>query len=220
MFQPACHVPPFRIVVRPVDLTSLFVPDVLAVEAYAIARLQPVDPRCDVDVVQNKDRLTRCQADDESLMPAATKVVRQYACYYAFAFNLDIARPVLERACDLTVVTRRATILTRGLKRAITACADQGTYNDRGNEDPFHNVITLPTVSETTHKRRSGTREFVCQISIKSLPTMICPLNVLRAPSIHIWSVTAGSSGGTKCESTRVFTPAAVATRPASSAEV
>jgi hypothetical protein len=28
--------------------------------------------------------------------------------------------------------------LHRGLNRAATACPDQGTYNDRGNVDPFH----------------------------------------------------------------------------------
>ena len=58
VFEPTCHVPPFRVVVRPVDHTSFFVPHVLAVEAYAIAFLWPGDPRCDVDVVRNKDRLT------------------------------------------------------------------------------------------------------------------------------------------------------------------
>jgi hypothetical protein len=44
---------------------------------------------------------------------------------------------------------------------------------------------------------------------------MMRPLYALRAPSIHIWSVMFGSSGGTKCESTSVFTPAASATRRA-----
>ena len=48
---------PLRIVVRPVDLTTLFVPQVLAIEAYAITRLQPVDPRRDVDIVHNEDSL-------------------------------------------------------------------------------------------------------------------------------------------------------------------
>ena len=46
------------------------------------------------------------------------------------------------------------------------------------------------------------------------------PRKCVRAASSHIWSVTAGSSVGTKCESTSVFTPAACATRPQSSAEV
>lgn len=58
VFDPTCRVSPLRVVVRPVDHTALFVPHVFAVEAYAVAFLQPGDPRCDVDVVRNKDRLT------------------------------------------------------------------------------------------------------------------------------------------------------------------
>src|SRR6185503_2602873 len=57
VFQPTCFMFPLRIVMRPVDLTTLFVPQVLAIEAYAITRLQRVDPRCDVDIVQNEDSL-------------------------------------------------------------------------------------------------------------------------------------------------------------------
>ena len=71
-------------------------------------------------------------------MRATREVVREYARYYAFAFNLDIARPVFERAPDWTVVTGRTTVLPRGLNRAATGCPDQCTYNDRGNMDPFH----------------------------------------------------------------------------------
>jgi hypothetical protein len=37
-------------------------------------------------------------------MPAALKVVFQYARYDACAFNLDITLPVFERAPDLTIV--------------------------------------------------------------------------------------------------------------------
>jgi hypothetical protein len=71
-------------------------------------------------------------------MPAASEVVLQYARYYAFAFDLDIARPVFERAPDWTIVNGRNTVFPRRLNRAATACPDQGTYNDRGNVDPFH----------------------------------------------------------------------------------
>jgi hypothetical protein len=71
-------------------------------------------------------------------MPAASEVVRQYAGYYAFAFNLDIARPVFERAPDWTVVADRTTVWRRELNRTATGCPAQGTYNDRGNVDPFH----------------------------------------------------------------------------------
>jgi hypothetical protein len=71
-------------------------------------------------------------------MSAASEVVREYARYHAFAFNLDIARSVFERAPDWTVVTGRTTVLPRRLNRAVTGRPDQDTYNDGGNIDPFH----------------------------------------------------------------------------------
>ena len=71
-------------------------------------------------------------------MPAASEVVCQYARYYAFALNLDITRPVFERAPDWAVVTGRNPVVPGGLNRAPTACPDQGTKNDRDNVDPFH----------------------------------------------------------------------------------
>jgi hypothetical protein len=43
-------------------------------------------------------------------MPVAVQIVREYARNYALAFNLNIARPVFERAPDLTVVTRHAPV--------------------------------------------------------------------------------------------------------------
>ena len=58
MFEPTSYMLPRRVVVRPVDHAALFVPHVFAVEAHTIAFLQPGDPRCDVDVVRNEERLT------------------------------------------------------------------------------------------------------------------------------------------------------------------
>ena len=39
VFEPTCRVTPFRVVVRPVNHTALFVPHILAVEADAIVLL-------------------------------------------------------------------------------------------------------------------------------------------------------------------------------------
>ena len=71
-------------------------------------------------------------------MPAAREVIREYARYYTFAFNLDIARPVFERAPDLTIVTGRTTVLPRSLNRAATGRPDHGTYKHGGDVNPFH----------------------------------------------------------------------------------
>jgi hypothetical protein len=98
--------------------------------------------------VRNQDRLTGFEANDESLMPAAGEVIREYASYYAFAFNLNIARPVFERAPDWTIVAGRTTALPRGVNRAVTGCPDQGTYKNLGNVDSLHSQVYLPTSSE------------------------------------------------------------------------
>jgi hypothetical protein len=63
--------------------------------------------------VCNQDGLTGCQANDESLMPAASEVICQHTRYYAFTFNLYITRPVFERAPELTVVASRSAIVSR-----------------------------------------------------------------------------------------------------------
>src|SRR5687767_14066438 len=57
-------------------------------------------------------------------------------------------------------------------------------------------------------------------ISIPSRATTMSPLKWGRAAPIHMSSVSVGSSAGTRCESTSVFTPAAAATRPTSSTAV
>jgi hypothetical protein len=77
-------------------------------------------------------------------MPTASEVVLQYALYYAFAFNLDIARPCFERAPDFTVITGRNAILRGELTRAPRGCPDQGKYNDRGDVDPFDRQGSFP----------------------------------------------------------------------------
>lgn len=86
-------------------------------------------------------------------MRAARAVIREYARYDAFAFNLDIARPVFERATDWTVVPGRTSVLRRGLNRAAAARPNQGTYNDCGNVDPFHRYcISLRCLSVTAER--------------------------------------------------------------------
>src|ERR1044072_9971541 len=82
-------------------------------------------------------------------MPAAIEVVREYARYHAFACNLDLARPRVERAPDWTVVNVRNFVVPQRLGRAATtACRDQGTYNDRDNVNPFYSQHISPTLSE------------------------------------------------------------------------
>ena len=55
---PTCDMPASRIVVRPMNDAALFVPDILAVEANAVADRECVYPRREVDVVRNEERLS------------------------------------------------------------------------------------------------------------------------------------------------------------------
>jgi hypothetical protein len=64
--------------------------------------------------VCNKERLARSETDDETLMPAASEVVCQYALYDSFAFNLDVPLFLFERAGNCAVVSGRTSVVTRG----------------------------------------------------------------------------------------------------------
>src|SRR5690348_17731062 len=95
-----------------------------------------------------------------------------------------------------------------------------------GNQDaaPDERVRSRENNQELMHERWLRPRHFRSspgfQISSRSRPRTTLPSNRDRAASIHIWSVICGSSAGTRWESTSVFTPAACAIRPASSADV
>src|ERR1700749_4713279 len=147
VFEPTCHMPSFRVVVRPVNDPSLFVPHVFALESYAIAFTQPVNPRCDVYVVSDEYRLARGEANNESLMAISGDIVGQYARHHALALDLHVARPRLERAPDRAVVIDCGLrtvgvgcdlIMTGRANLTATACTDQGATNECGNVNPAH----------------------------------------------------------------------------------
>ena len=58
VFEPTRCVFSLRIVMRPVNRTAFFIPDVFTVEAHPIAFRKRVDARRDIDVVRNKHGLT------------------------------------------------------------------------------------------------------------------------------------------------------------------
>ncbi len=74
---------------RPVDDTALGVPFIFAEEFDAIADLQLSDPRRDVDVVGDEQRLTRIQPQDKPLMSAPIQIVSQQAHHNAAARNVE-----------------------------------------------------------------------------------------------------------------------------------
>ena len=99
--------PTLRIMVRPVDDPTFFVPDILAVKADAVACLKAVDSRGDVKVVCNQQCLSRGKLNDESLVSPPVQIVSQNANHRALAFDLYVARSSRERATDGAVVDGR-----------------------------------------------------------------------------------------------------------------
>ena len=82
---------------RPVHEPALRVPDVFAFEFDLIPGAEVRDTRRDVDVVRDEDRLPRRKADEESLMPAPSCVVGEYARHDAGAVDANILRVTRER---------------------------------------------------------------------------------------------------------------------------
>jgi len=76
------------VMVRPMDDAAFCVPDILAVKADAVAYLESVDSRSDVDVVRHQQCLSRRKLNDESLVSRSVQIVRQIANHRALAFDL------------------------------------------------------------------------------------------------------------------------------------
>lgn len=148
VFEPSCYMPALRVAVCPVNRTAFFIPHILAIEAYPIAFPQPGEPGCDINVVRNEERLTRCQANNESLMPATIQVVRENARDDTFPFDLYIACPVFEGPPDCTIITNYSLVLPRrlngrrliglrGLNHGGTSCPEESAYDERSNVNLF-----------------------------------------------------------------------------------
>jgi len=75
--------PASRIVVRPMNRSALFVPDIFTVKANAVADRESADARGDVDVVCDKECLSGRELNDESLMSRTFLIVRQKADHLA-----------------------------------------------------------------------------------------------------------------------------------------
>ena len=101
-----------RVMMRPMDDTALFVPDILTVEADTVAYLESVDSRGDVDVMRDQQRLSRRKLNDESLASRTVQIVGQNANHRALAFDLNVACPTRKRATDGIVGERSRTLLS------------------------------------------------------------------------------------------------------------
>ncbi len=55
-----------RVMMRPMDNSAFFIPDILAVEVDTVAYIESVDSPGDVDVMRDQQRLSRRKLNDES----------------------------------------------------------------------------------------------------------------------------------------------------------
>jgi hypothetical protein len=83
--------PAIRVPVRPVHNTALFIPCIFAVKFHLIPLPQRTDPRRNIDIMRNQNRLTRRQLHDKPLMPRTAIIVRQYLDHNALSLHLHIA---------------------------------------------------------------------------------------------------------------------------------
>ena len=91
MFQPARLMPAIRIMVGPVNYTTLVIPFIFSLESDGISRLQGCYPRCHIDIVGDEQCLSGIQSENEALMTTALVVIREYPDYRPLAADLYIA---------------------------------------------------------------------------------------------------------------------------------
>ena len=80
----------------PVDDTPLGVPLVLTVEADRVSLLEGIDSLGKVNVVGHQQSLPGVQAKNESLVPAAVRVIFQYLRHLPHTFSLQVAGLILK----------------------------------------------------------------------------------------------------------------------------
>src|SRR5690606_17647935 len=103
VLPPASHVPTLRVVVSPVNDTTLLVPFVLAVELHSIPFPQRIDSRREIDVVRDQKRVPRRQLEDEALVAAAFIVVAQRCRHRTDASNLNVASTLFAQRIDVVL---------------------------------------------------------------------------------------------------------------------
>ena len=127
MYYPTCNMPTLRIMVCPMDNSAFFVPDILAIKADAVAYLQSVNSRGDINIVRDQQRLSRRKLNDESLVSRTVQIVGHNANHLAFAFDLYVACPTRKRATDGIVDERRLTLFSG---RTGTAASDEKEHKE------------------------------------------------------------------------------------------
>lgn len=159
VFHPTRDVPPFRIMVCPMDDPTFRTPDIFAVKADTVAFLESVNSRGDVDVVCHEQCLSRRKTNHESLVSRHFQIVRQNTNHDALAFDLYVAGPTLERMTEGVILGYRCR--TAFSRPTLTTTRDGGEGEEcTGRNDENHLdrgptglssttvVLSFPTIRE------------------------------------------------------------------------
>jgi len=129
--------------VRPMDDPAFLVPDILALKEDAVAFLESVDSRGDVDVVCHEQCLSRRKTNDESLVSRPVQIVWQNTSHPAMAFDLYITCPIRERTTDGAVVGYRCRTAFSSRTWTATRDGDEGEECTGRNDE--NRLRTWPT---------------------------------------------------------------------------
>lgn len=134
--EPSRLVPPGRVVVRPVDGSTLLVPGILAAKLDHVADAQGREARCDVDVVCDEERLAGGEPECEALVAAAFNVIAQDPRHSAGVLDLDGGLARLERIGDCLI--RRTGTAGRTRDRGRTATREQCSQHEHDQDESLH----------------------------------------------------------------------------------
>jgi hypothetical protein len=116
MFQPSGLMPTVRVVVSPVDNTPFRVPFVHAAKFDRIPFSKGSHTRRKINVVGDKNSLTRGESENEPLMSTSKQIVRQDFNYHTRTSHPYVALPVFIRTRKELIT--RSVLLREGSKKA------------------------------------------------------------------------------------------------------
>ena len=159
VLDPPIYMTMSRITMCPVDDATLRIPLILAVELDQISFLHRGHTICQIDIVSHEHCLPGCQANDESLMPAAGIVIGKDSRDVATALNLSVAASILERRCQCLVgiVDDTAGLLRRRNEPGFSAAEICGCQNETYEDELLH--LLSPADDNNEPRGHTGQRQ-------------------------------------------------------------
>ena len=82
------RVPILGIAMRPMHNAAFVIPFIFAIKRNSITHRNSGNPRCQINIMGNQQRLTAAQAQDKSLVSGAIVIIRQNSNYLSFTLYL------------------------------------------------------------------------------------------------------------------------------------